>query len=168
MYRVWHTIQSMPCSQSIPNKGTRELRKGRFSGRYQIYHISTVTLERHPVFDSFTLARVVIQCLKREDDAAHSRTMAFVLMPDHLHWLFQLKGDKPLSTCVNNVKSLATRKINQISGRQGRLWQKGFHDRAIRKEEDLTSVARYIVANPLRAGLVNSVKDYPHWDAIWL
>jgi len=29
-------------------------------------------------------------------------------------------------------------------------------------------VARYIVANPLRAGLVESVRDYPHWDAIWL
>jgi putative transposase len=29
-------------------------------------------------------------------------------------------------------------------------------------------VARYIVANPLRAGLVNRVEDYSHWDSIWL
>jgi hypothetical protein len=33
---------------------------------------------------------------------------------------------------------------------------------------DLQSVARYIVANPLRAGLVKHLGDYPLWDAIWL
>jgi hypothetical protein len=37
----------------------------------------------------------------------------------------------------------------------------------IRREEDLVSIARYIVANPLRAGIVKSVREYPHWDAVW-
>jgi putative transposase len=32
----------------------------------------------------------------------------------------------------------------------------------------MTSIARYIVANPLRAGLVERLGDYPHWDAVWL
>jgi len=36
------------------------------------------------------------------------------------------------------------------------------------KSEDLMKVARYIVANPLRAGLAGHLADYPHWDAIWL
>ena len=35
-------------------------------------------------------------------------------------------------------------------------------------DEDLVAVARYIVANPVRAGLVKNVRDYPHWDAVWL
>jgi len=106
--------------------------------------------------------------MRREDDAGHSETLAFVLMPDHLHWLLQLTGDRSLSGCVNTVKSFATRTINGISGRQGRLWQKGFYDRAIRREEDLVGIARYIVANPVRAGIARSVREYPHWDAIWL
>ena len=42
------------------------------------------------------------------------------------------------------------------------------HDRALRRDEDLLAVARYIVANPLRAGLVRRVGDYPLWDAVWL
>jgi hypothetical protein len=29
-------------------------------------------------------------------------------------------------------------------------------------------LARYVVANPVRAGLVQRVGQYPHWDAIWL
>ncbi len=45
---------------------------------------------------------------------------------------------------------------------------KTFHDRAMRKEEDLKAAARYIVANPLRAGLVERCGDYPLWDAVWL
>jgi putative transposase len=48
------------------------------------------------------------------------------------------------------------------------VWQTAYHDRAIRQEEDLEGIARYIVANPLRAGIVSSVRDYALWDAKWL
>ena len=158
-------MQSRPTNS---RKGTKELRKGRFSGRNQIYHVTTATLGRHPVFSQFLFARIAIQAMTREDDAGHTETLAYVLMPDHLHWLFLLNRERSLSTCINTMKSFATRKINGASDRRGRLWCKGFHDRAIRREEDLEAVARYIVANPLRAGLVRSVREYPHWDAIWV
>jgi len=49
-----------------------------------------------------------------------------------------------------------------------RIWQRGFHDHALRREEDLASAARYIVANPLRAGLCGKIGDYPYWNAQWL
>jgi hypothetical protein len=44
----------------------------------------------------------------------------------------------------------------------------GFHDHALHRDEDLKNLGLYVVANPLRAGLVKSLGDYPHWDAIWL
>ncbi|MNN82247.1 hypothetical protein D3C81_1991650 [compost metagenome] len=53
-------------------------------------------------------------------------------------------------------------------GRKGSLWQQGYHDRALRRDEDLVKLARYVVANPLRAGLVEKLGDYPLWDAIWV
>ena len=82
-------------------------------------------------------------------------------MPDHIHWLIQLnKGD--LSQAVARVKSGFSRENNQ------KIWQKGFFDHAIRDEAKLTTVARYIVANPIRAGIVKNVRDYPHWDAVWV
>ena len=88
-------------------------------------------------------------------------------MPDHLHWLVVI-GDMPLQTLAQRVKSRSAIAINKARLRHGKLWQKGFHDRALRREDDLQSVARYIVANPLRAGLVKRLGDYPLWDAIWL
>ena len=48
------------------------------------------------------------------------------------------------------------------------MGQDGYHDHALRQEEDLRAVARYIIANPVRAGLVERIGDYPHWDAAWL
>jgi len=48
------------------------------------------------------------------------------------------------------------------------VWMSGFHEQALRKEEDLAAVARYVVANPLRAGLVDKLANYPLWDAVWL
>jgi hypothetical protein len=38
----------------------------------------------------------------------------------------------------------------------------------LRRDEDLRAVARYVILNPVRAGLVQRVGDYPHWDAVWL
>ena len=50
----------------------------------------------------------------------------------------------------------------------GAIWQDNYHDQAVRAEEDLRKMARYIVANPLRANLVEHIGDYSLWDAVWL
>ena len=41
-------------------------------------------------------------------------------------------------------------------------------DVAVGREQDLRDVARYVIANPVRARLVESVRAYPFWDAKWL
>ena len=73
-----------------------------------------------------------------------------------------------VSKVVRRVKGKSAHSINTYRSCSGSVWQKGFHDRAIRNEENIRSVARYIVANPLRAGLVENIGDYPFWDAAWL
>ena len=139
----------------------RDLRKGRISEDGRIYHITTTTYQRIPIFMQLSTARMVINALRREAENNHADTLAFVVMPDHLHWLMQLQsGD--ISDVVARIKSVTAHLIG------GKVWQSGFYDHAIRNEEDVVAVARYIVANPLRAGLVKRVEDYPHWDAIWL
>ena len=157
--------------EKTPNsglKGTALTRLGRFSERNRIYHVSTATHGRKPLFRSFENGRRVVQALNFEEQRGHAVTMAFVVMPDHLHWLVQLIGNRSLSDSVCVVKSGSARIINAAGSSRGTVWQRGFHDRAIRKDDDLVAIARYIVANPLRAGIVRSVADYPLWDAIWL
>jgi REP element-mobilizing transposase RayT len=94
--------------------------------------------------------------------------LAWVLMSDHVHWLIQLGELDKLETVVNRLKSASAREANSKSGRTGGLWQRAFYDHALRMEEDAVSTARYIIGNPIRAGLVSRVGDYPFWNAIWL
>jgi len=95
-------------------------------------------------------------------------TLAYTVMPDHVHWLIQLCGQASLSQVLHSLKSVSAHRLNHHLGRTGRFWQAGFHDHALRREEAVIDAARYIIANPLRAGLVGSVGDYPHWDAVWV
>ncbi len=89
-------------------------------------------------------------------------------MPDHWHGLVQLSALDSLDVVVGRLKSLSAKRINRVLGASGLVWSRAFHDRAVRNESDLLPMARYLVANPLRAGLVERIGDYPFWDAVWL
>jgi len=89
-------------------------------------------------------------------------------MPDHWHGLIELTGTEPLSRAVARTKSVATMRWRETGSEHRRLWAHGFHDRALRREESLLDCARYIVLNPVRAGLVERCGDYPFWDAVWV
>lgn len=140
----------------------KDLRKGRVSLSGQVYHVTTVTLGRQPIFSDLRAARVLVNALRESQARGEAATLAFVIMPDHMHWLLQLEERVSLSKLVGAVKAVTAHGMGR------RIWQGGFHDHALRQEEDLVEVARYIVANPLRAGLAQRVGDYPHWDAVWL
>ncbi|MCP6134586.1 hypothetical protein NL393_35965, partial [Klebsiella pneumoniae] len=58
--------------------------------------------------------------------------------------------------------------LRKAGVRAAPIWQVGYHDRALRHDSDVRNIARYIITNPVRAGLVARVGDYPHWDAVWL
>ncbi|MEW6727768.1 MAG: transposase [Pseudomonadota bacterium] len=138
------------------------LRYGRFSEAGRIYLVTTVTDQRLRVFQDLMKARAMVQVLRSAASLGDAQTLAYVLMPDHLHWLMQLGERRSLSAVVGTIKSISARRI------AGLRWQAGFHDHALRWDEDLRAVARYVILNPVRAGLVRRVGDYPHWDAVWL
>ena len=151
-----------------PLPHSSKLRVGRVSEIGRGYLVTTVTRERQPLFADLHLARLAIREMRACDEAGLCGTLAFVLMPDHLHWLLQLTSGT-LADLLKRFKSLSGGAINRSCGTPGMaVWQGGFHDQGMRDGVDLQHVARYIVANPVRAGLVESVRQYPHWDAVWL
>ena len=148
--------------------GQRALRRGRFSQAGQLYLLTMVTRDRLPVFRDYMLARRLVRCLFAGDLLSDCDCQAWVLMPDHFHGLIQLADGMALSSWVRLFKGRSARHINAMAGCRGAFWQPGFHDHALRSDEDIKKVARYIIANPLRAGLVERIGDYPHWDCAWL
>lgn len=124
--------------------------------------ITVVTAERRRIIQHFSNARTLIGYLKTENDLQRAHTLAFVVMPDHLHWLMQLGEGATLSQVVRGMKSLTSHRLGCS------VWQRRYHDHAVRHDENLKAMSRYIIANPIRAGLVSSVADYPHWNAVWI
>lgn len=130
--------------------------------------MTTATLHRYPYFRDFTNGRLVVREMRRLDEEGHVDSLAWVLMPDHLHWLFRLQERSSLAQAMGLLKGRSAFALNRQLRRRGPIWQKNFHDHALRSDEDLRATARYIVANPLRAGMVQRLVDYPLWDAVWV
>ncbi|MGY2162422.1 transposase [Pseudomonas tolaasii] len=146
---------------------SHRLRRGRYSETGRAYLVTAVVHQRQPLFRDFHLGRLLVAELKRVHDKGLVNSLAWVVMPDHVHWLFDLK-DSTLPDVMRQTKSRSTLSINSARGSKERFWQRGYHDRAVRADEDVLRMARYVIANPLRAGLVERIGDYPLWDAIWL
>ncbi|MGE0858814.1 MAG: transposase [Gammaproteobacteria bacterium] len=147
--------------------GYAALHAGRVSVPRQVYFLTIVTHRRCPWFADFGVARLAVGEMRRLNDAGVVQSFAWVIMPEHVHWLMALGTTHSLSVAVKMFKGRTARMVSRMSG-GGALWQRTFFDRAVRDEEELRSMARYIVANPLRRGLVRRIGDYPHWDAIWV
>jgi REP element-mobilizing transposase RayT len=148
---------------------SKDLRKGRISEGGRLYLLTTVTRDRLPLFRDFRLGRIVVHSFRYHHEKGMVSSLAFVVMPDHVHWLAELKSDNGLEGLMRSFKSYTSLMMNRVRGTSGQpVWQAGYHDHALRREEDLQDVAKYVVANPLRAGLVERLEDYPLWDAMWL
>jgi putative transposase len=135
---------------------------------YQQGHAFSVTVTTHERFPWFSRHRELplefIQILQTLATERQSELFAWCLMPDHLHLLLR---DKSL---VHFVRLLKGRLVPEARRRErGRpLWQPSFYDHALRQEEAIEGVARYIWENPVRSGLTERAGDYP-WSGslVW-
>jgi REP element-mobilizing transposase RayT len=146
-------------------RGYRALRRGRTSIPGQPYLLTTVCAGRRRWFKHADIASVTARQLADAGIWSDARLVCWVLMPDHWHALVVL-GKRPLSTCMQHAKGASSRAVSRQFAIHP-LWQRGFHDHALREDVDLRVAARYVVANPLRAGLVKAIGDYPWWHSAW-
>jgi putative transposase len=145
-----------------------DLRKGRFSETSRIYFITTVTHGRNNLPLDLRSARAVMQTMRHLDSADYVHSLSRVVMPDDLHWLFQLNDKSSLSDVMKRMKAISARSVNQLLNRKWQVWQKSYHDHRLRRDEDIKVLSQYIIATTFITGLVPDIGKYPHWDAIWL
>ena len=130
-----------------------------YRGAYR-YFITFCTLERRAVFTDIALGRSVVLQFRRTCRQEKFEMLAYCLMPDHAHLL--LEGMDAASSLVALIKSAKQSSGQRFAARmKPPLWEEGFHDHVLRPEEDPKRFARYIIENPVRAGLVTSPFDYP-------
>ena len=157
----------MPLS-AFPHAGHAALRRHRLHLPGHVYLATATTPARQPLFSDFLPTCAAARRHLDPDVSRESRLLAWVLMPDHAHWLIQVGDGDHLALIMNRIKSATARAYNQQALRNGAVWARAYHERLLRGDDDVKGAARYLVANPVRAGLVQRVGDYPFWDAMWI
>ncbi|TDV29748.1 transposase [Stenotrophomonas sp. CC22-02] len=142
------------------------LRLGRHSRIGQTYLLTSVTQGRRRDFEDAAAAHVAMDVVRRIDAEGLTHSLAYVVMPDHIHWLVELRAFS-LNYIMQRFKSSSALRINRMLGRSGRFWQSNYHDHAIRSDESLFRHAMYVVGNPIRAGLATQLGEYPHAWCRW-
>jgi putative transposase len=129
-----------------------------YRGRYT-YLLTFVTYERIAAFTKSDVVDLVRAQLLRAAAEEEFEVIVYCFMPDHVHLVVEgMADDSELKAFVKRAK--------QYSGygyarRRGRLWQHGSNDHIVRDHVDLRDRIRYVVNNPVAAGLVRAPEDYP-------
>jgi REP element-mobilizing transposase RayT len=152
----------------VESPGHKALRRHRFSTAGQIYLVTTVTVGRARLFADWETGCVAARKVADPTLWRDSRLLCWVLMPDHLHVVVELGTSEPLSKLLKRAKSVIASTVRNSDPSLPRIWAPAYHDHAVRDEDCLEDIARYVVLNPVRAGLVRRVWDYPFRDAVWV
>ena len=128
------------------------------------YHLTWGTVHRKAALNNRELVVSLMESLEIEASDARMFIYAYCFMPEHVHLLLSPGGmssegvpserGKDVIQFVQAYKSKTTRLFWRM-GNRGKLWQHGFYDHILRQEEDIKQVARYILDNPVRRGLVD-------------
>jgi putative transposase len=148
--------------------GHRALRRGRASIPGQISLVTFTTHQRVEIFRDSGHAACMARALHGLEIWKYTELLAWTLMPDHLHLMITLSHVESLQSVVQKLRSNTARELKTYDLSLGQVWASAFHDRALRQDDDIRDAARYLVLNPVRAGLVSRVGDYPYWNAVWL
>lgn len=151
----------------LPTPGHAALRRGRYSEPHRAYLLTFATQGRQPLFANATLADTASTALLDRRLWARSQLLAWVLMPDHWHGLMVLGPWQTLPDLVRGLKCNSSRLVRAATPAVAQVWAAAYHDRAVRRDEALVDAARYVVLNPVRAGLVQRARDYRYWGAVW-
>jgi len=109
-------------------------------------------------------AASVVQQVLFHFDGERYRLLEWVIMPNHVHVLIHCLPGFRLGDIVRSWKTFTARKINELTGKSGGLWEPDYHDRYIRDLDHLANVRAYIRNNPVKARLCKAPEAWP-WSS---
>jgi putative transposase len=125
------------------------------------YFLTFCTYGRRALFRRSDAAAIVMRHFRRAARREGFAILAYCLMPDHVHLLVEgTTRQSDLRRFVKGTKQSSGQVYSRLY--RDRLWDEGYHDRVLRKDTDVREIARYIVWNPVRAGLTATPAQYPY------
>lgn len=156
---------------AIPNRNERKvaayLEQRKHFGRWD----SALDAANHgPIYLAVDeIANLVKESIHHRDGKVY-KLHAYCIMSNHVHVLFTpLREDGgtyyAMSKIMQSLKGYTAYEANRLLGRSGQFWQDESYDHAVRDADEYQRIVRYILNNPVKAGLVKGSKDWP-WSYV--
>ncbi|HYM76321.1 MAG TPA: transposase [Candidatus Dormibacteraeota bacterium] len=140
---------------TLPFLDDREMESDR------VFFVTTVTVQRLPIFRRETTAHLLIETLAHYRDAGKFLLHEFVIMPDHFHALLTPTENISIERAMQFIKGGFSYRLKQ----RGSIWQPSFTNHRIRDWQDYEHHREYVRMNPVRARLAERPEDYPYSSA---
>lgn len=132
------------------------------------YHVLNRAVARLPLFEKPADYDAFLRVLHEALAQVPMRVLAFVLMPNHWHFVLWPHGDGDLSAFCRwlaHTHSMRWHAHYHTSG-TGHIYQGRFKSFAVETDDHLYAVCRYVERNPLRANLVARAEHWC-WGSLW-
>lgn len=129
-----------------------------FSGA--IWHVTSRGNEKSTLFLDEEDRRLFLRLLGRTVERFGWRLHGYVQMGNHYHLLVETP-EPTLSRGMRELNGVYSQRFNVRHGRVGHLMQGRFKGILVERDAHLLELTRYVVLNPVRAGIVHKVGDWP-------
>jgi len=145
---------------SKEHKKPRRLKSFSYRGYYRYFiTIRSQGFKHHFVNDE--VVAKLIKILKSTCAQESFLVWAYCFMPDHVHLLIEGRNSNAdMKVFVALFKQRTAYWFKSIYGVQ--LWEANYYEHVLRNDEATRAVARYIIQNPVRKGIVKDCSKYPY------
>ena len=127
------------------------------------YHVTDRGDRKEPVFTCDADRVSFLQLLNTTAAACHWHVLSYCLMDNHYHLVLETNAPN-LAAGMRRLNGVYTQRFNHVYGRVGHVFQGRYKSQLILSEQHLFEACRYVVLNPVRAGLVVDPADW-HWSS---
>ena len=140
-------------------------RRRRLAPGGHSYHVLNRGVRRTSLFKDTCDYLRFLWLMSRAAQRVPMRLLAYVLMPNHWHFVLWPERDDAVSAYVKWLAGTHACHFNHRYGYSGAVYQGRFRSVAIYDSLQLLRVLRYVEANPVRAGLVTRAEEWP-WSSV--
>ena len=127
-----------------------------------LYYITSRGDHNQNIFKDEQDYKYYLELLRKYKQQYGFKLFSFVLLPNHLHLLIELREGITISEIMHDLNSSYIKYFNSRHKRRGHLLQERFKLILIEKQPYLLYITAYIHLNPRKLGLVSEVNDYPY------
>jgi putative transposase len=126
---------------------------------HAVYHVTARGVRRSPIFTNASERRRFLEVLGSTLASCSWQCFAYCLMGNHYHLVITTPAAN-VSAGMHRLNSAYARWFNRVHGHQGHLFEDRFRSQCVERDSHLLEACRYVVLNPVRAGLVPEPGDW--------